>query len=66
MESVNYIFSSALLVNYLSRLHRVLVQCWRARQRDVFYKMFMFSLFKVTKSNQKAMSKVRTIDCCSK
>ena len=44
MESVLIIFiSSALLVNYLSRFHRILAQCWRARQRDVFYKMFVFA-----------------------
>ena len=31
-----------------------------------FLKTFIFLLFKVTKSHQKAMSKVRTIVCCSK
>ena len=31
-----------------------------------FQKIFMFSLFKVTKSHQKAMSKVRTSVCSSK
>ena len=31
-----------------------------------FKKMFMFPLSKVTKNCQKAMSKVRTIVCCSK
>ena len=31
-----------------------------------FKKMFMFPLSKVTKNRQKAMSKVRTIVCCSK
>ena len=40
---------------------------WRARQRNVFRKkVFMLSLCKVTKGYQKAMSKVRTIVCCSK
>ena len=31
-----------------------------------FLKTFIFLLFKVTKSHQKAMSKVRTIVCCRK
>ena len=31
-----------------------------------FWKISMFSLFKVIKSHQKVMSKVRTIVCCSK
>ena len=37
-----------------------------ARQRNVFQVNFCFSFLKVTKSHQKATSKVRTIVCCSK
>ena len=41
-------------------------QCWRARHRIVFlYKSFTILPFRVTKSHQKATSKVRTIVCCS-
>ena len=41
-------------------------QCWCARHRIVFVEKFYDLPFKVTKSHQKAMSKVRTIVCCSK
>ena len=41
-------------------------QCWRARHCIVLQKRFMILPFKVTKSHQKAMSKIQTIVCCSK
>ena len=46
------------------KFRRVFAQCWRARHRIVFAEMIF--LFKVTKSRQKAMSKIRIIVCCSK
>ena len=36
------------------------------KEAPCFAKEFLFSLFKVTKSHKKAMSKVRTIVCCCK
>ena len=38
----------------------------RASVMFFFQKIYKFFLFKVTKSHQKAMSKIRTIVCCSK
>ena len=52
----------------LRRLHRVFAQCWRLHQRIVFLKKkkLCFRFSKSLKAIKSAMSKVRTIVCCSK